>query len=265
MCHIDYYRKTCYIYRYESFKKSRCARKRYASKWMLQCFFRFFFFKKNGFLQYPSQWIKIMPSWYRRSLLVHKCPFKTNSSFSYTPVWCFISPIKLRTSRSFYCICEQVGTYHPSGDRSVSLISEKWVKNVTVINQKSTSQPQINVKLTKFQTYLISTIFQSWYFNFTHGWFLVALWAIVVEKLIFGWSLLHFQLLSQPNINVEDGWGKLRLNVDSTLRSWSMPTGMFLITSYICGMFEKSLTGNTTEVVLFSHIFKGSQLDAFSP
>ena len=40
---------------------------------------------------------------------------------------------------------------------------------------------------------------------------------IVVEKLIFGWSLLHFQLIFQPNINVEYGWGKLRLNVEKLI------------------------------------------------
>ena len=27
-----------------------------------------------------------------------------------------------------------------------------------------------------------------------------------VDNLIFGWSLLHFQLISQPNINVENAW-----------------------------------------------------------
>ena len=59
---------------------------------------------------------------------------------------------------------------------------------------------------------------------------------IVIEKLIFGWSLFQNQrFLNQIGpINVEDGWAKLRLSeaqrwikVDSTLRSWSsVPTGI---------------------------------------
>ena len=44
---------------------------------------------------------------------------------------------------------------------------EKWDENVTMINQESTPQPQIN---------LISTIFQRRYFNFKLCWFSFELW-----------------------------------------------------------------------------------------
>ena len=74
---------------------------------------------------------------------------------------------------------------------------KKWVDNVTMINQKSTSQPHIN-QIQPFST--ITFQLQTW---MIFGW-------IVVKKLIFGWLLLHFQLISQPNINIDDGWGKLR-------------------------------------------------------
>ena len=85
---------------------------------------------------------------------------------------------------------------------------EKWVENVTMINQKSTSQPHFNQILTKFEVEIP---------KLKNGWNLVEVWLIFgwfeVENLIFGWSLLHFQLISQPNFHV-DIW----------LRNWFVPT-----------------------------------------
>ena len=93
----------------------------------------------------------------------------------------------------------------------------------TMINQKSTSQPQFNQKSTNYQPNFnhfstLSLIFH-WISNLVDFWlncgWEVDFWLIIVSK----------STISQPNINVEDGWEKLRLNVESTLRSWSVPTG----------------------------------------
>ena len=87
-----------------------------------------------------------------------------------------------------------------------------------MINQKSTSQPQFNQESTNCQpnfNHFSTLIFQlqTW---LIFGW-------IVVEKLIFGWSLFQNQrFLNQISTLriVEESWG-------STLRSWSVPTGRF--------------------------------------
>ena len=75
---------------------------------------------------------------------------------------------------------------------------------VTMINQKSTSQPKINHLSTKFQPFFNIDISPSNLVDFwlKCGWE-VDFWLIIVTK----------SMISQPNINVEDGWGKLRLNV----------------------------------------------------
>ena len=78
----------------------------------------------------------------------------------------------------------------------------------TMINQKSTSRPQFNQLSTKFQPFFNIDISTS---NLVDFWlncsWEVDFWLITVSK----------SMISQKNINVEDGWGKLRLNVESTL------------------------------------------------
>ena len=67
-------------------------------------------------------------------------------------------------------------------------------------------------------------LFQHWYFTFK----LVNFWLNCGWEVDFWLIIATKSTISQPNINVEDGWGKLRLNVESTLISWSVPTGMCL-------------------------------------
>ena len=99
----------------------------------------------------------------------------------------------------------------------------------TMINQKSTSQPQFNQKSTNCQpnfNQFSKMIFQlqTW---LIFGW-------IVVEKLIFGWSLFqNQQFLNQISTlrMVEESWG-------STLRSWSVPTGFSINMIFPCQKFQ---------------------------
>ena len=76
--------------------------------------------------------------------------------------------------------------------------TKQWSTKNQLLNHNSTKNQQ-SLKL-KYQCWkMVET-------RLTFGWF-------QVEKLFFGWLLLHFQLISQPNINV-DIW----------LRNWSVPT-----------------------------------------
>ena len=83
-----------------------------------------------------------------------------------------------------------------------------WNNNQPKINFSTTIQPKINQLSTKFQPFFnfdISTLnLVDFWLNC--GWE-VDFWLIIVSK----------STISQPNINVEDSWGKLRLNVESTL------------------------------------------------
>ena len=74
----------------------------------------------------------------------------------------------------------------------------------------------------------IPTSFQHWYFNFKLGWFLVELW-------LRSWFLVDHCFKINDFSTKYQRWGWLskveaqRLNVDSTLRSWSsVPTGITL-------------------------------------
>ena len=71
----------------------------------------------------------------------------------------------------------------------------------TMINQKSTSQPQFNQKSTKFEVEMS---------KLKNGWNLVDSWLIfgwiVVEKLIFGWSLFHNQRFLNQISTLIFGW-----------------------------------------------------------
>ena len=91
------------------------------------------------------------------------------------------------------------------GHRSISqpnINVDIWLRNCWFCNN---DQPFFNIDIST------SNLADFW---LNCGWE-VDFWLIIVTK----------STISQPNINVEDGWGKLRLNVESTLRSWSVPTG----------------------------------------
>ena len=93
----------------------------------------------------------------------------------------------------------------PYGHRSISqpnINVDIWLRNCWFCNN---DQPFFNIDIST------SNLADFW---LNCGWE-VDFWLIIVTK----------STISQPNINVEDGWGKLRLNIESTLRSWSVPTG----------------------------------------
>ena len=82
---------------------------------------------------------------------------------------------------------------------------EKIVDFVTMINQKSTSQPQFNQKSTKFEVEISLLKF---------GWQLVDFQLILGWEVDFGLIIITKSMISQPNINA-DIW----------LRNWSVPIG----------------------------------------
>ena len=107
---------------------------------------------------------------------------------------------------------------------STLILVEKWVENVKMINQKSTSQPQINQFSTFFQPYFNIDILTSNLVDFclNCGWE-VDFWLIIIT------FPTYFSTKYQR-------WGWLRkieahhwINVDSTLSGWSLSIG-----EYIC-------------------------------
>ena len=92
-----------------------------------------------------------------------------------------------------------------------SLILKQWsTKNQLLDHNSTRNQPTVNQ---------ISTIFQHWYFNFKLGWLLVEMW-------LRSWFLVDHCFKINDFSTKCQRWGWLRLNVDSTLRSWSVPTSL---------------------------------------
>ena len=117
---------------------------------------------------------------------------------------------------------------------------------VTMINQKSTSQPKINEKSTNCQPNF--NHFSHWYFNFKLGWFLVEFW-------LRSWFLVDHCYKINDFSTKYQRWGWLRkveaqrwINVDSMLRSWSVPTGKDLYQKFLCKVIMKSLKRNTHKI-----------------
>ena len=108
------------------------------------------------------------------------------------------------TLQKYFTICP-MGTDQFLSQISTLIFGWEIVDFVTMINQNSTSQPKINQKSTNCQpnfNHFSTLIFQlqTW---LIFGW-------IVVEKLIFGWSLLQNQrFLNQISTlrMVEESWG----------------------------------------------------------
>ena len=123
---------------------------------------------------------------------------------------------------------------------------EKWVENVTMINQKSTSQPQFNQKSTKFKVQ-ISMLKNGW--NKVEVWLIwgwvVDLWLIIVT------FSTHFSTKYQCWYLVEQliraHWvGHLFVNslypsIDRQKIQLRTPS-FFQVTTFSCGKTSKTFT-----------------------
>ena len=103
---------------------------------------------------------------------------------------------------------DPIGTGQFLNQISVLIFGWEITDFVTMINQKSTSQCKINQLSTKFQPFFNIDISTS---NLVDFWlncdWEVDFWLIIVTK----------SMIFKPNINVEDGWGKSRLNVEKLI------------------------------------------------